>query len=94
MLYTLFLDYSPAYPSTKNLAERNFFVEGYLRGSFNAVARDRGIAPSTVSRAIASLKEELGFPLFASTIRNIELTKAGQLYFLRSETCIYERNTS
>lgn len=36
------------------------FVEVMRQGSFAAVARDRNLDPSSVSRAIAGLEEELG----------------------------------
>ena len=40
------------------------FVEVMRRGSFAAVARDRDTDPSSISRAIAGLEEELGVRLF------------------------------
>ena len=51
-------------------------------GSFAAVARERGLDPSSVSRAISSLETELGFRLFQRTTRKLSPTEAGNAYFL------------
>jgi len=71
----------------ENLA---IFVEVMRKGSFSTVARDRELVPSTVSRAIASLEEELGTRLLQRTTRRIKPTEAGQLYFQRIEPIIDE----
>ncbi|KAM3093963.1 LysR family transcriptional regulator [Phormidesmis sp. 146-35] len=47
------------------------FVEVFRQGSFAAVARDRNLDPSSVSRAIAGLEEELGIRLFQRTTRQL-----------------------
>jgi DNA-binding transcriptional LysR family regulator len=59
------------------------FVDVVKQGSFAAVARDRSIDPSSVSRAIASLEEELGIRLLQRTTRKLAPTEAGMAYFLR-----------
>ncbi|MCA1995244.1 MAG: LysR family transcriptional regulator, partial [Coleofasciculus sp. S288] len=46
-----------------DLSVLQIFVEVIRQGSFAAVARDRNIDPSSVSRAIAGLEEELGIRL-------------------------------
>jgi DNA-binding transcriptional LysR family regulator len=56
------------------------FVEVARRGSFAAVARSLGCAPSSVSRSIASLEDELGVRLFQRTTRQLDLTEAGEAY--------------
>ncbi len=66
------------------------FVEVVKRGSFAAVARDRNIAPSTVSRAVVALEDELGVRLFQRSTRRLELTEAGILYFERIEPVVEE----
>lgn len=66
------------------------FVEVVRRGSFATVARDRQIDPSSVSRAIAGLEEELGIRLFQRTTRQLSLTEAGSTYFERIEPLIEE----
>ncbi len=52
-------------------------------GSFAAVARKLDIDPSSVSRTISSLEEDLGLRLFQRTTRQLELTEAGEIYLNR-----------
>jgi DNA-binding transcriptional LysR family regulator len=66
------------------------FVEVMRQGSFAAVARDRNLDPSSVSRAIASLEEELGIRLFQRTTRQLSPTEAGTIYFERIEPLVEE----
>ncbi len=66
------------------------FAEVMKQGSFAAVARDRNLAPSSVSRVIASLEKELGVRLFQRTTRNLSPTEAGITYFERIEPLIEE----
>jgi DNA-binding transcriptional LysR family regulator len=63
-----------------NLNNLTVFVEVARRGSFAAVAKDRGLAPSSVSRAIAELEAGLRVRLFQRTTRKMTLTEAGHLY--------------
>lgn len=65
------------------MANLRLFVEVAQRGGFAAVARDRGMDPSTVSRAVATLESELGVRLFQRTTRAMRLTEAGDLYLAR-----------
>jgi len=57
-------------------------------GSFSAAARHLGVAPSSVSRQINELEEDLGAILFARTTRKLNLTEAGQLYYERATSII------
>jgi len=57
-------------------------------GSFSAAARHLGVAPSSVSRQINELEEDLGAILFARTTRKLSLTEAGQLYYERASGII------
>ncbi len=66
------------------------FVEVARRGNFAAVARDRDIDPSSVSRAMALLEEELGVRLLQRTTRNITLTEAGELYLAQMAPLLEE----
>jgi DNA-binding transcriptional LysR family regulator len=66
------------------------FIEVFRQGSFAAVARDRGLDPSSVSRAIAGLEEELGIRLFQRTTRQLSPTEAGMTYFERVESLVEE----
>ena len=66
------------------------FVEVVRRGNFAAVARDRNIDPSSVSRGIASLEEDIGARLFQRSTRRMELTEAGNVYFARVKDLVDE----
>lgn len=59
----------------------DLFVAVMRQGSFAAVARDRNVDPSSVSRAIAALESELGVRLFQRTTRKLSPTEAGSIYF-------------
>ncbi|MCE1237877.1 MAG: LysR family transcriptional regulator [Hyphomicrobiales bacterium] len=56
------------------------------RGSFAEAARERGLDPSRVSRAVAAVEAELGLRLFQRTTRRVEPTEAGELYLRRLAT--------
>jgi len=66
------------------------FVEVVRRGSFAAVARDRDVDPSVVSRTIGGLEQELGGRLFQRTTRRLALTEAGRAFFDRVGPVIEE----
>ncbi len=61
------------------------FVEVMRQGSFAAIARERNIDPSSVSRSISGLEKELGIRLFQRTTRKLSPTEAGITYFNRIE---------
>ncbi|MBE9109903.1 LysR family transcriptional regulator [Nodosilinea sp. LEGE 07298] len=73
-----------------DLSVLQVFVEVMRQGSFAAVARDRNVDPSSVSRAIASLEQELGVRLLQRTTRRLAPTEAGLAYFERIEPLIEE----
>ncbi|MDJ0703907.1 MAG: LysR family transcriptional regulator [Leptolyngbyaceae cyanobacterium MO_188.B28] len=73
-----------------DLTGLQIFVEVMRQGSFAAVARDRNIDPSSVSRTIAGLEQELGVRLFQRTTRRLSPTEAGAVYFERIEPLIEE----
>ncbi|MEL6813432.1 MAG: LysR family transcriptional regulator [Cyanobacteria bacterium J06598_3] len=64
-----------------DLSKLQIFVEVVRQGRFAAVARDRNVDPSSISRAIASLEKELGVRLFQRTTRQLTPTEAGSLYY-------------
>ncbi len=66
------------------------FVNVMKQGSFAAVARQRGMDPSSISRSISNLEGELGFRLFQRTTRKLAPTEAGAEYFDRIERLIGE----
>jgi DNA-binding transcriptional LysR family regulator len=72
------------------LSVLQLFVEVMRQSSFAAVARDRNLDPSSVSRAIASLEAELGIRLFQRTTRQLSPTEAGMTYFERIEPLVEE----
>src|SRR5579872_6717564 len=66
------------------------FVQVARRGSFAIVARDRGTDPSSVSRTIAALEDELQVRLLQRSTRRMTLTEAGAAYLARLESLIEE----
>ena len=66
------------------------FTEVIRLGSFTAVARQRRIAPSSVSRSIAALEADLGARLFQRSTRKLNPTDQGLVFYRRIETLIEE----
>ncbi|MGK7911637.1 MAG: LysR substrate-binding domain-containing protein [Synechococcus sp.] len=75
-----------------DVASLQIFVEVARRGSFAAVARDRNVDPSSISRSISSLEDSLGFRLFQRTTRRMALTAAGEQYLGRIANALEELN--
>lgn len=61
------------------------FADVTHRGGFSQVARDRGVDPSSISRAIAALEAEVGARLFHRSTRRLTITEAGALYLEKIE---------
>lgn len=59
-------------------------------GSLSKVAKDEGIAVSSVSRKIDALETELGFKLFHRTSRLILLTDSGEQFLPRAKNIVLE----
>jgi DNA-binding transcriptional LysR family regulator len=59
------------------------FVDVARMGNFAQVAREHELDPSSISRTIAALEDELGVRLFQRTTRKLALTEAGHLYLAR-----------
>ncbi|WP_147125335.1 LysR family transcriptional regulator [Shimia ponticola] len=53
------------------------------RGSFAAAARQLDMDPSSVSRAVAGVEDDLGIRLFHRSTRRLSLTEEGRIYVLR-----------
>jgi len=66
------------------------FAEVVRERSFTAIAKARGIAPSSVSRTIHALEKEVGIRLFHRTTRQIVPTEAGLRYFESISTVLEE----
>jgi DNA-binding transcriptional LysR family regulator len=73
-----------------DIAALELFIAVARRGSFAAVAKERNVDPSSVSRAVAELEGELSLRLFQRTTRSMRLTEAGDLYLARVEPLIDE----
>src|SRR6202044_1298605 len=59
----------------------HMFVRVVEKGSFSAIARERGIGQPAVSKQIASLEAELGTELIHRTSRSIRMTEAGRNFY-------------
>jgi DNA-binding transcriptional LysR family regulator len=57
------------------------FVRVIEKGSFSAVAKERGIGQPAVSKQISSLEDELGTELIRRTSRSIALTEPGRDFY-------------
>lgn len=66
------------------LSSVRIFTQVVEAGSFSAAGRGLGLAPSSVSRQIADLEDELGARLFHRTTRRLSLTEAGQVFYARA----------
>lgn len=61
------------------------FVGSVKCGSFSAAARQLGLTPAAVSKAVAALEQELGVRLLQRSTRQLALTEAGQRFFERAQ---------
>jgi DNA-binding transcriptional LysR family regulator len=62
-------------------AAMRMFVQVVRAESFSAAARRLDLTPSSVSRAVSGLEDELGVRLLNRTTRRLRLTEAGQVYY-------------
>jgi len=66
------------------------FVHVVQAASFSAVAKERGLPVSTVSRRVARLEATLGTRLLERTTRRLRLTHVGGMYFAHAERAVDE----
>ena len=66
------------------------FAEVALLGSFAAAARKLELDPSSISRSVAGLEDELSLRLFQRSTRRLELTEAGEIYLNRIKPLLNE----
>lgn len=59
-------------------------------GSFAAAAREQNVDPSSISRTVAALENELGTHLFVRNTRNLALTEAGSVFTERLDALLDE----
>jgi DNA-binding transcriptional LysR family regulator len=71
-----------------------FFVAVTDKGSFIEAAKIFGTSPSTISKAIARLEQNLGVQLFVRTTRALRLTVSGQRYLLTVKKLLAELEQS
>ena len=64
------------------LYEMAIFVRVVESGSFSSAAKNIGIAPSSISRAVSRLEDFLNEKLLERTTRNMRLTSTGQEVFI------------
>ena len=63
------------------LGAMQMFVRLVEKGSFSAVAKERGIGQPAVSKQISALEDELGTELIHRTSRSIALTDPGRDFY-------------
>jgi len=66
------------------------FLEVVRSGGFAAAARNLNQDPSSISRSIAALEDQLGARLFQRTTRKVSLTEAGSHFAARIEPVLAE----
>lgn len=67
----------------ETLAAMRLFTRVMETESFSEAARQLGLAPSSVSRQIGGLEDELGVRLLNRTTRKLSATEAGLIYYQR-----------
>src|SRR5258707_2145949 len=67
--------------SDVTLERMRTFVRVAERGSLSAVARELGLAQSTITRHLRDLEEAVGVPLLSRTTRRVTLTDEGSRYY-------------
>jgi len=73
-----------------DVEQLEIFAAVMRTGSFAAVARERRVAPSSVSRSVSALEDELGARLLTRTTRKLTPTEAGTRFHARLEAILEE----
>lgn len=71
-----------------DLNRASTFVRVVETGGFTRAAEALGLPPSSVSRSVAKLEEELGITLLERTTRKVALTDAGRAYYERAREAL------
>lgn len=79
-----------AYNARMNLEHIKIFVLTYQTGHFASVAKELNVAPSSISRTIAGLEEQLKTRLFQRSTRKLIPTQAGELYYQKIKPVVEE----
>jgi DNA-binding transcriptional LysR family regulator len=69
--------------SFQSLPQVGVFLVAAEALSFSEAAKQAGLTPAGVSRAISRLEERLGVALFTRTTRSVRLTEEGELFYRR-----------
>jgi DNA-binding transcriptional LysR family regulator len=64
------------------------FVRVVETGGFTRAAETMGLPPSSISRSVARLEQELGITLLERTTRKVSLTDAGKAFFERAREAL------
>ncbi|MDF2153006.1 LysR family transcriptional regulator [Vibrio sp. CAU 1672] len=72
----------------KALNDLNIFVETARQGSFSKAAQRMNLTPAAISAAIKRLEDQIGFPLFVRSTRNLRLTSEGALFLDKTEQAL------
>ncbi|MFG1347885.1 LysR family transcriptional regulator [Xanthobacter autotrophicus DSM 431] len=73
-----------------NLVAIRLFEKIVETGNFSEAGRMMGLAPSSVSRQIAALEDELSAVLFTRNSRRVVLTDAGRIYHQHTQRILSE----
>ena len=71
-----------------DLNRANTFVRVVETGGFTSAARALDLPPSSVSRSVARLEQDLGVTLLERTTRKVTLTEAGRAFFERAREAL------
>ena len=66
------------------------FAETAKHGGFASAAREQGVAPSTLAKAVGRLEKGLGVKLFHRTTRQVRLTPDGERLYQRCQRVLAE----
>ncbi|MGD8110980.1 LysR family transcriptional regulator [Vibrio sp. NTOU-M3] len=72
----------------KALNDLNIFVETSRQGSFSKAANSLDVTPAAVSATIKRLEQQVGFPLFVRSTRNLRLTGEGEIFLEKTQTAL------
>jgi DNA-binding transcriptional LysR family regulator len=70
---------TPTFMETFNDHRLRYLYEAVRGGTMRAASEKLNVAPSSISRQIAQLEEELGIPLIERSRRTLKLTEAGEI---------------
>ncbi len=76
----IYAKYAKVGETMDSVAGMRTFTRVVEAGGFSAAGRQLGMAPSSVSRRIGELEDDLGVRLFHRTTRKLSLTGEGRLY--------------